>query len=114
VIGDDFNMDDVRFEPTGPGAETLEMPHAIGRSTTLVMAIACGVAAAIVYCNQPMLGIFEAAFPGQASVAGLVPMATQLGFAVGLLLLVPLGDGIVGTRVARHVRSYDMPIVREA
>jgi len=59
---------------------------------TLVMAIACGVAAANVYYNQPMLGIMEAAFPGQVAVIGLVPTATQLGFAAGLLLLVPLGD----------------------
>ena len=73
---------------------TLTMSPAIGRSTTLVMAIACGVAAATVYCNQPILGTLEAAFPGRASVAGLVPMATQLGFAAGLLLLVPLGDRI--------------------
>src|ERR1700688_773223 len=59
---------------------------------TLVMAIACGVAAANIDYNQPMLGIMEAAFPGQVAVIGLVPTATQLGFAAGLLLLVPLGD----------------------
>jgi predicted MFS family arabinose efflux permease len=41
-----------------------------------------------------MLGILEAAFPGRGSVAGLVPIASQLGFAVGLILLVPLGDRI--------------------
>jgi hypothetical protein len=46
---------------------------------TLVMAIACGVAAANIYYNQPMLGIMEAAFPGQVTVIGLVPTATQLG-----------------------------------
>ena len=46
---------------------------------TLVMAIACGVAAANIYYNQPMLGIMEAAFPGQVTVIGPVPTATQLG-----------------------------------
>ena len=75
-------------------AEKLEMSHTIGRATTLVMAIGCGVVVAAVYSNQPMLGIMEAAFPGYVWITDLVPMATQLGFAVGLLLLVPLGDRV--------------------
>jgi predicted MFS family arabinose efflux permease len=91
---DDFQIDRSFHARSQPVAETTTSSPIIGRATTLVMAVACGVAAATVYCNQPMLGILEAAFPGQASVAGLVPMATQLGFAVGLLLLVPLGDRI--------------------
>jgi hypothetical protein len=62
------------------------MPHTIGRATTPVMAIACGVAAANVYYNQPMLGIMEAAFPGQVAAIGLVPTATQLGFAAAFAL----------------------------
>jgi hypothetical protein len=63
-------------------------------SLTLVTGLAYGVAAANIYYNRPMLGIMEAAFPGQAAITGMVPTATQLGFAVGLLLLVPLGDRI--------------------
>jgi predicted MFS family arabinose efflux permease len=89
-----FQIDRSFHARSQPVGKTATLSPIIGRATTLVMAIACGVAAATVYCNQPMLGILEAAFPVQASVAGLVPMATQLGFAVGLLLLVPLGDRI--------------------
>src|ERR1700728_1787251 len=91
---DDFQIARSFRDRSQPVVETATSSPVIGRATTLVMAIACGVAAATVYCNQPMLGILEAAFPGRASVAGLVPMATQLGFAVGLVLLVPLGDRI--------------------
>jgi MFS family permease len=64
------------------------------RHDALVMAIACGVAVANMCYNQPMQGFMEAAFPGQLAGTGFVPTATQLGFAVGLILLVPLADWV--------------------
>lgn len=54
----------------------------IGRGVTLVMAAACGFVVANVYYNQPILEIMERTFPGRSSVVGLVPTATQLGFAL--------------------------------
>jgi len=56
------------------------------------MAATTGLAVANIYYNQPMLGLIEAEMPG--ALTALVPTVTQLGYALGLFLLVPLGDRV--------------------
>ena len=69
-----------------------ESPHGISRTLTYCMALGTGIAVANNYYNQPLLGLIERDLPGTASA--LVPTVTQLGYATGLVLLVPLGDVI--------------------
>lgn len=78
-------------DTTGDGSTS---PPSISLGLTLLMAVACGMSVANIYYNQPMLGVIGNSFPDQRAVAGMVPTATQLGYALGLLLLVPLGDRI--------------------
>ncbi|MES2940245.1 MAG: MFS transporter [Pseudomonadota bacterium] len=57
-----------------------------------LLALGCGVAVASVYYAQPLLAQIAADLGLSRAAAGNVVAAGQLGYAAGLLLLVPLGD----------------------
>ena len=57
-----------------------------------IMAIASGATAANLYYNQPLLAVIGQSFRASPHAVGLIPMLTQIGYAIGILLFVPLGD----------------------
>ncbi|MET8473546.1 MFS transporter [Streptomyces sp. NPDC006422] len=62
------------------------------RPPTALLAVTCAVTAANVYLCQPMLGSVAASLGTPPDTLGAVPTATQLGYALGILLVVPAGD----------------------
>lgn len=58
----------------------------------LLLAAGAGFSVATLYYSQPILGVLGADIGASDHAIGLVPTLTQLGYALGILLLAPLGD----------------------
>jgi predicted MFS family arabinose efflux permease len=65
---------------------------ALPRRLVPVFAISAGAAAANLYYAQPLLVDLRADFHAAPGVAGWVPTLAQVGYALGMGLVVPLGD----------------------
>jgi predicted MFS family arabinose efflux permease len=78
-------------------------PHKNGgvpRGLLLLMSVATGLAVAGNYFAQPLLDLIGRELGVGPSSAALVVTAAQVGYAVGLFLLVPLGDLLERRRLA--------------
>jgi predicted MFS family arabinose efflux permease len=62
------------------------------RLVMLVLAFACGASVANLYYAQPLLGLIRQTFGVSSGTSALVVTVTQVGYALGLALLLPLGD----------------------
>ena len=58
----------------------------------LIMATATGLGVACLYYAQPLLGVLTAELGLSAHAVGYIPTLTQLGYALGIIFLAPLGD----------------------
>lgn len=56
------------------------------------LAIVAGISVANLYYNQPLLNLMRADLGISDFQANLIAMITQIGYALGLLFIVPLGD----------------------
>lgn len=67
-------------------------PFVLRQSLLWIMAIASGLAVANLYYNQPLLADMATSFGISRDRAGYISTFTQIGYALGMLLFVPLGD----------------------
>ncbi|MFB5761886.1 MFS transporter [Paenibacillus medicaginis] len=59
---------------------------------TLFLAISCGIIVANLYYAQPLVGEISSSIGLSSGAAGLIVTLTQIGYGIGLLFVVPLGD----------------------
>ncbi|HEI6966184.1 TPA: MFS transporter [Yersinia enterocolitica] len=60
--------------------------------TVLMLATGAGLSVASIYYSQPLLGVMGNDLHASVGAVGMVPTLTQIGYALGILLLAPLGD----------------------
>jgi predicted MFS family arabinose efflux permease len=68
-----------------------QLPRSL-RLITITLAVGCGATVANLYYAQPLLAQIASSFHVGEGVATAVVTATQIGYAVSLLLVLPLGD----------------------
>lgn len=64
----------------------------LSKQFILILAIASGLSVANMYYNQPLLAEIGRTFHASSNAVGYVSMLTQIGYALGMLFFVPLGD----------------------
>ncbi|MET0964527.1 MAG: MFS transporter [Noviherbaspirillum sp.] len=65
----------------------------------LLFAVACGLIVANLYYGQPLVGPIAAELGMSPASAGLLVTLTQVGYGLGLLFIVPLGDILENRRL---------------
>ncbi|MEX3978253.1 MFS transporter [Paraburkholderia sp. EG287A] len=65
-----------------------------------LMALCCALAVSPIYYHQPLLPQIASTFAVPSARGSLIATLTQLGYAMGLLLFVPLADGVQPRKLA--------------
>src|SRR5689334_17109446 len=71
----------------------------MSRGMTLLFAVAGGAAVGNLYWAQPLLDLIAGDLGVSIASAGLIVTVTQIGYALGVFFLVPLGDIVNRKRV---------------
>lgn len=71
----------------GPSAQ-----NQLNKGFTLLMTFAIGIMAANIYYAQPILALLAESLHLRPDAAGLIMTLTQIGYGLGVLFIIPLGD----------------------
>lgn len=85
-------MSNIQSAHAAAAAPAREAAAGLPPALTLLLASGAGFGVAALYYAQPMLGILGPDIGASDRLVGFVPTLTQLGYALGILLLAPLGD----------------------
>lgn len=88
------------------GAHSSARPARGLRLVLVVLAFSCGASVANLYYPQPLLGEIAHAFSVSQGSAAFVVTLTQLGYALGLALLMPLGDLLENRKLASRTLVF--------
>lgn len=80
--------DEIAEKTPFSGSQAIEF----SRSLALLFAVACGLAVANVYFAPPLLDAMADSFGMSHATIGMIVSISQVGYGLGLLLIVPLGD----------------------
>lgn len=78
---------------------TSNRPHSLSPALVLLFAFCCGAIVANLYYAQPIVELIAPAVGLSMHQASLIVSLTQIGYAVGLLFLVPLADLLESRRL---------------
>jgi len=75
------------------------VPEGISPRLVLLLAVAAAATVANLYYAQPLLPEMARSLGVSARAVGWVPVLTQVGYAIGLFLFIPLGDAVERRRL---------------
>ena len=90
----------------------------LDRGLLYFMAAGAGLVVANNYYNQPLLNLIANTFSVTEAQVSNIPLATQLGYAFGLLFIIPLGDKFsrrtiifLSSFTSSELETFNLPIV---
>jgi predicted MFS family arabinose efflux permease len=82
----------IRAGARGASPATPRSAPVMGSGLVWLLALVGGFAVGNLYWAQPLLGVIAGDFGVSTGTAGTLVTVTQIGYAIGIVLLVPLGD----------------------